>query len=161
MTVDASSRLAALRRAREQRALEAAVVEAGLVRRAEQQVEEAACAARLHVDEARAKERELVRSLAGRAVPQATIVRIQTELDRAAIETARLRSALAQTQTNLLERQNARAEAGAKFRLSQRAAAKLDLVCKQETARSVRWHLALDETEDEDWTAAMMSGPPR
>ena len=94
MTVDASSRLAALRSAREKRALEAAVVEAGLVRRAEQHVEEATCAARLHVDEARAKERELVRSLAGRAVPLATILRIQTELDRAAIETARLQSAL-------------------------------------------------------------------
>ena len=162
MTADVTLQgLAVLRRRREQRALEALVVQAGLLRRAEQQAEEAALAARRHVEEARAKERELVGSLAGRAVSLAAILRAQMELDRAALETARLRAAAARAQANLLNRQNARAEAGADFRLRQRSAAKLDIVCEREAARRSRWDAALSEAEDEDRTAAIMAGPPR
>jgi hypothetical protein len=143
-------RLAALRRRREQRALEALVVQAGLVRRAQQQVEEAARAAWRQLHEARATERELISSLAGRAVSRATIIRTQTELDRAALETARLRAAAARAQADLLNRQSARAEAGANFRVRQRAAAKLNFACEQEAARRSRWDEARNEAEDED-----------
>jgi hypothetical protein len=160
VTADATlQRLAALRRRREQQALEALVVQAGLVRRAQQQVEEAARAARRHLHEARAKERELISSLAGRAVSQAAIIRTQTELDRAALETARLRAAVARAQANLLNRQSARAEAGANFRLRQRAATKLNFACEQEAARRSRWDAALNEAEDEDRNAAIIAGP--
>ena len=151
MTADVTlQRLAALRRRREQRALEALVVQAGLLRRAEQQAEEAAHAARRQVDAARTRERELIGSFAGRAVSQATIIRTQMELDRATLETTRLRAAVARAQANLLKEQSARAEAGANFRLRQRAAAKLNLVCEQETARRSRWDRALNEAENED-----------
>jgi hypothetical protein len=143
-------RLAALRRSREQRALETLVVQTGLLRRAEQQAEAAARAARRHVDAARARERELISSLTGHAVSHAAIIRIQTELDRAAVETARLRAAAARAQANLLNQQTARAEASASFRLRQRAAAKLALVCEQEVVRRSRWDAALSEAEDED-----------
>jgi hypothetical protein len=142
-------RLAALRRRHEQRALEALVFQAGLLRRAEQQAEAAARSARRHMDAARARERELIGSLAERAVSQAAIIRIQTELDRAALETARLRAAVARAQASLLKEQSARAEAGVNFRLRQRAAAKLNLVCEHETACRSRWDAALNEAENE------------
>jgi hypothetical protein len=146
----ALQRLAALRRRREQRALEALVVQAGLLRRAEQQAEQAARSARRQLHEARTKERELINSLAGRAVSHATIIRTQTELDRAALETVRLRAATARAQANLLNQHNARAEAGANFRRRQRAATTLDLICRQEATRRSRWDAALSEAEEED-----------
>ena len=161
MTADITlERLAVLRRRGEQQALEALLREVGLLRQAEQQAEEAARSARGRADEARARERELISSLAGRAVSHAAIIRIQTELDRAALETVRLRAAAARAQADLLTRQSARAEAAANFRLRQRAAARLDLLCKEATARRSRWDAALHETEDEDRSAAIMAGPP-
>jgi hypothetical protein len=156
----ALERLADLRRVREQRALEALVVQAGLLRQAEQQAEAAEHAAQRHVDAARARERELTCTLAGRTVSYAAIIRIQIELDRAALETARLRAAAVRAQANLLNQQDARAEASAKFRLRQRAAAKLALVCEQESARRSRWEVALNEAEDEDRSATVTAGPP-
>jgi hypothetical protein len=153
-------RLANLRRVREQRALEALLAQAGLVRQAEQQAEAAEHAARRHVDAARARERELTRTVAGRAVSYADIIRMQIELDRAALETARLRAAVVRAQANLLNQQNARAEASAKFRLRQRAAAKLALVCEQESAARSRWDAALNEAEDEDRNAAVIADSP-
>ena len=161
MTADITlERLAVLRRRGEQQALEALLREVGLLRQAEQQAEEAARSAQRRADEARARERELIRSLAGRAVSQAAIIRIQTELDRAALETVRLRAAAARAQADLLTRQSARAEAAANFRLRQRAAARLDLLCKEATAGRSRWDAALHEAEDEDRSAAFMAGPP-
>jgi hypothetical protein len=161
VTVDvALQRLADLRRVREQRALEALLVQAGLERQAEQQAEAAERAAQRHVDAARARERELTSTLAGRAVSYADIIRVQIELDRAALETARLRATAVRAQANLLNQQNARAEASAKFRLRQRAAAKLALVCEQESARRSRWDAALKEAEDEDRNATVIAGSP-
>jgi hypothetical protein len=156
----ALQRLAGLRRVREQRALEALLVQARLLRLAEQEAQAAEHAAQRHVDAARARERELISALAGRAVSHAAIVRIQMELDRAALETAQLRSAAVRAQANLLNQQNARAEASATFRLRQRAAAKLALVCEQEGARRSRWDAALNEAEDEDRNATTIAGPP-
>jgi hypothetical protein len=63
-------------------------------------------------------------------------------------------------QANLLNQQNAHAEASATFRLRQRAAAKLALVCEQEGARRSRWDAALNEAEDEDRNATIIAGPP-
>lgn len=161
MTADgALQRLRDLRRVREQRALDALLVQAALLREAEQQARAAEHAAQRHADATRARERELIGALAGRAVSHAAIVRIQTELDRAALETAQLRSAKVRAQANLLNQQNARAEAGATFRLRQRAAAKLAVICEQEGARRSRWDLALNEADDEDRNATTIAGPP-
>jgi len=102
----------------------------------------------------------LISALAGRAVSHAAIARIQTELDGAALETAQLRSEAARAQANLLNQQNAHAEAGATFRLRQRAAAKLALVCEQEGARRSRWDAALSEADDEDRNATTAGPPP-
>ena len=161
MTADvALQRLAGLRRIREQRALEALLVQAGQLRAAEQQAQAAEHAVQRHVDAACATERELISALAGRAVSHAAIISIQMELDGAALETAQLRSAAAGAQANLLNQQNARAEASATFRLRRRAAAKLALVCDEQGARRSRWHAALNEAEDEDRNATTSGGPP-
>ncbi len=162
MTADATLQgLAALRRRNEQRALEALVAQIALLRRAEQQADEAARSVRHHLHQARTRERELIGSLAGRAVSQPTIIRAQAELDQAVLETAQRRTAAARAQAHLLTRQSARAAAGANFRLRQRAAAKLDLICKREAACKSRWDAALNEAEDEDWSAAITAGPPQ
>jgi hypothetical protein len=155
----ALQRLHDLRRGRERRALEALLVQAGLLRQAEQQAEAAARAAQRQADTARARERELISAVAGWAVSYAAIVRIQTELDRAALETAQLGAAAARAQANLLKQQSTRAEASARFRLRQRAAAKLALVCEQESTRKSRWDAALSEAEDEDRNATITAGP--
>jgi hypothetical protein len=63
-------------------------------------------------------------------------------------------------QANLLNQQKVRAEASTAFRLRQRAATKLALVCEQESARRSRWDRALNEAEDEDRNAAIIAGPP-
>ena len=102
----------------------------------------------------------MISALAGRSVSYAAIVGIQMELDRTALETAQLRSDAADAQTNLLNRQNAHAEASATFRLRQRAAVKLALVCDEQVARGSRWDAALNEAEDEDRTATTSAGPP-
>jgi hypothetical protein len=149
-----------LRRLHEQRALEALLVQAAHLREAEQQVQAAEHAAQRHAAAARATERELIGALAGRAVSHAAIVRIQTELDRAALEAAQLRSAAARAQADLLNQQNAHAEARATFRLRQRAAAKLALVCEQQGAHRSRWDRALNEAKDEDRSATTIAGPP-
>jgi hypothetical protein len=153
-------RLAVLRHRSAQRALEALVVQVDLLRRAERQAAETTSSTRRHLHEARDRERELINSLAGRAVSHATIIRTQTELDRAALETVRLRAATARAQANLLNRRNARAEAAANFRRRQRAATALDLVCKQEAARGSRWDAALNEAEDEDRAPTLPSPVP-
>jgi hypothetical protein len=57
---------------------------------------------------------------------------------------------VARAQANLLNQRSARTEAGANFRLRQRAAAKLNFACEQEAARRSRWDAALNEAEDED-----------
>jgi len=154
----ALQRLADLRRVREQHALEALLVQAALLRQAEQQAEAAEHAAQRHVEAARAREHELRSSLVGRAVSYATILRVQIELDRATLETVRLRAAAMRAQATVVNQQNAHAEASAKFRLRQRAAAKLALVCEQESARRSRWDVAVNEAEDEDRNAGVIAG---
>jgi hypothetical protein len=153
---DELQRLAALRRSREQRALEALTAQAGLVRRAEQQAEDTARAVSDQVRRARARERELIGALSGRAMPLAAFLRARMELDGAVIETARLRAAAARARVDLLAGQRARAEALANFQRRQRATAKLDMACEQEAARLSRWEAALTDAENEDHRAVAM-----
>jgi hypothetical protein len=147
-------RLAALRRQREQRALEALTVQTGLLRRAEQQAEDAARAVHDHISETRARERALIGALAGHPASTTAILRIQLELDRAARETAQRRATEAQAQADIQPRQSARAASLANFQLRQRARSKVDLLDKEELARQTRRETAFGEAEAEDHSAA-------
>jgi hypothetical protein len=150
-------RLAALRRSREQRALEALTVQAGLLRRAEQQAEEAVRAVHDQVLHAGARERELIGALSGRAVSLPAILRVQMELDKAALDTARLRAAAARAQIDLLASRHTRTAALANFQRRQRAREKLDIACKQESERLSRWEATLIDVEHEDHRAAAVA----
>jgi hypothetical protein len=147
-------RLATLRRQREQRALEALSVQTVLLRRAEQQAALAARAVQDHIRETRARERALIGALAGRPVSAAAILRIQLELDGAALETGRRRAAEAQAQADLQSRLSARAASLADFQLRQRARAKIDLLSKEERAWQTLRDAALSDAETEDHGAA-------
>jgi hypothetical protein len=153
MTVELQ-RLTALRRGREQRALEALIVQAGLLQRAEQLARETARAAHDQVVQVRARERELIGALCGRTVSLPAILRVQTELDKATLDTARLRAAAARAQVDLLASRRARTEALANFQRRQRATEKLHMACKQEAAWLSRWEAALSDAEHEDHRAA-------
>jgi hypothetical protein len=147
-------RLAALRRQREQRALEALTVQTGLLRRAEQQAQDAARAVQDHIRDTRATERALIGALAGHPASTTAILRVQLELDGAARETARRRAAEAQAHADLQPRQSARAASLADFQLRQRARTKIDLLGKEELARQTRRDAALGDAEAEDHSAA-------
>lgn len=150
-------RLAALRRRREKQALEVLSVQAGLLQRTAQKAEETAQAVRDHVHHSRVRERELIGALGERSVSQAAIVRIQMELDRAALDTAQLRAAAARAQADMSTSQRARAEAHAKFRTRQRATAKIEFARRQKTMRLLRWDAALSDVEGEDHRAASIT----
>jgi len=149
------NQLAMLRRHREQRALDLVIAQNERCRQAESEAEAAAGAASRQAAAARAHERSLLEPLIGHAVSRAAITRVQTEIARLALETARLRAAAASTQASLLDQRKAYAAAQRNFRLRQHAAAKLDLVLQQETARRALRQTALTELDDEDRSAAM------
>ncbi|MBO0711906.1 MAG: YscO family type III secretion system apparatus protein [Acetobacteraceae bacterium] len=146
-------RLAALRRNREQRALDVVIRENTLCRKAEQLADAAAIALARQVAQAHGRERQLVGSLAGRPVSPATIINVQMEIARAALETARLRTAAARAQASLLEQRDARAKAHDDYRRRQRAADKIDTLLKQVRASHARRDAALTEAEQEDHSA--------
>jgi hypothetical protein len=147
-------RLAALRRLREQRAREALTAQTHLLRRAEQRAEAATQAVSDHVRETVERERALIGAVAGHTLPSSAIVRIQLELDGAALETAQRRAVEAQALADLGRQRKARVAALANFQLRQRAMAKIEHVRKEETAQQIRWHAALSEAEAEDSTTA-------
>jgi hypothetical protein len=146
-------RLATLRHQREQRALEALSVQTILLRRAEQQANDAARAVQDHIRETRARERALIGALAG-PVSAAAILRIQLELDGAAFETGRRRAAEAQAQADLQSLRSARGASVADFQSRQRARTKIDLLMKEERARQTLRDAALSDAEIEDHGAA-------
>ncbi|MGA7806389.1 hypothetical protein [Bradyrhizobium sp.] len=147
-------RLAALRRRREQRALEALTVQTGLLRRAERQAEDAARAVQDHIRDMRTRERALIGALAGHPASTAAILRIQLELDGADREGARRRAAEAQAEAGLQPRRSARAASLADFQLQQRATSKVNSLGQEQLARQTRHDTALGEAEAEDHGAA-------
>ena len=148
-------RLAALRRNAKERALELAVAQNERCRLAQYKADESAAAVARQVSEARLRERSLLGPLIGRSVSPAAIIRAQSEVARAALETARLRGVAASAQAALLDQKKERATAQQNFRARQKAAMKLDLLLKQETARRSLRQVALGERDDEDRGAAM------
>jgi hypothetical protein len=149
-------RLAALRRSAEQRALELAIAQNERCRLAEHKADESADAVARQVSEARLRERSLLGHLIGRAVSPAAIIRAQAEVARVALETARLRGVATSAQAALLDQRKERETAQQYFRARQKAAMKLDLLLKQETARRSLRQVALSERDDEDRGAAMV-----
>ncbi len=147
-------RLASLRRWREQRALEALSVQTDLLRRAEQQAADARQAVQDHIVETRRRERELIGALAGRPVSATAILRVQLELDAAALETGRRRAAETQARADLQSRLNARAASLAEFQSHQRARTKIDLLGEEEHARQTLRDAAVSDAETEDHSAA-------
>jgi hypothetical protein len=146
-------RLAALRRDSEQRALDVVIRQNALCRKAEQQADAAAMALARQVARARGRERQLIGSLAGRPVSLATIINVQMEIARSALETVRLRTGAARAQASLLEQRDSRARAHDDYRRRQRAADKIDTLLKQEMASRARRDAALTEAEQEDHSA--------
>jgi hypothetical protein len=145
--------LAALRRDSEQRALDVVIRQNALCRKAEQQADAAAMALARQAAQASGRERQLLGSLAGRPVSLATIINVQMEIARSALETARLRTGAARAQASLLEQRDSRAKAHDDFRRRQRAADKIDTLLKQEMASRARRDAALTEAEQEDHSA--------
>jgi hypothetical protein len=143
-------RLAALRRNAEQRALELVVLQNERCRLAEHKANESADAALRQVSEARLRERSLLGPLIGRPVSPSAITRVQTEIARTALETARLRSVAASAQAAVLDQRKRHATAQQYFRARRLAAMKLDLLLQQETARRSLRQVALSERDDED-----------
>ena len=148
-------RLAMLRRSVKERALERAIAQHERYRLAEHEAEESADAVVRQVSEARLRERSLLGPLIGRAVSPAAIIRAQAEVARAALETVRLRGVAASAQAALSDQRKERATAQQHFRARQKAALKLDLLLKQETARRSLRQVARSERDDEDRGAAM------
>jgi hypothetical protein len=146
----ALDRLAALRRNAEQRALELVILQNERCQLAEYKADESADAVLRQVSEARLRERSLLGQLIGRPVSPAAITRVQAEIARAALETARLRSVAASAQAVLLDQRKERATAQQYFRKRQQAAMKLDLLLQQETARRSLQQVALSESDAED-----------
>jgi hypothetical protein len=146
----ALDRLAALRRNAEQRALELVIVQNERCQLAEHKADESADALLRQISEARLRERSLLGQLIGGPVSPAAITRVQAEIARAALETARLRSVAASAQAALLNQRKERATAQRYFWKRQQAAMKLDLLLQQETARRSLRQVALSESDAED-----------
>lgn len=149
-------RLAMLRRNAKERALELAIAQHERCRLAEYEAAESADAVARQVSKARLRERSLLGPLIGHAVSPGAIIRAQAEVARVALETARLRGLAASAQGALLDQRKERATAQQHFRARQKAAMKLDLLLKQETARRSLRQVALSERDDEDRGAAMV-----
>jgi hypothetical protein len=147
-------RLAALRRQREQRALEALAVQTSRLRQAEQQATDAARAVQDHIRDTQGQERALIGTMAGQPVSITAILRIQLELDGAIREMARRRAAETEAQADVQIQQNTRAARLADFQSRQRASSKIDLLNKEEHARQARRDSAITDADAEDRNAA-------
>ena len=142
--------LAELRRRREQRALDLVIAQNERCRNAERSAESAAAAASRQAAAARERERSLLDPLLGHAVEPVAITRVQSEIGRLALETARLQAAVASARASLSDQRKASAAARENFRLRQKAVVRLALVLQQEATRRLLRQTALAEVEDED-----------
>jgi hypothetical protein len=143
-----------LRRAKEQRALEAFVRCDGHHRRAERQVDTARDAVDRHAMQAQARERALVRSMLGRRVAVSAVARLCAERDFAAGESARLRRLVADAEAALQDSQRARDAAREWLGQCRRATVKLDYVAAQERRAAMRRQLGLAEAGEQIYAGA-------
>jgi Mg2+ and Co2+ transporter CorA len=146
--------LVRLRRAKEQRALEAFVHCDGHYRRAERRLAAARGAVVQQSAQARARERALVDSILGRAISSTAMSRLQAELDALAAETARLQQQVEAAEASLEESRRARDAARERLGQCRRATIKLDHVAAQERRAAMRRQAALAEADDQIHAAA-------
>jgi hypothetical protein len=144
------SRLLALRRLSEKRALEMLVSRQGECRRAQRAVEEAASDATRHWLETATHERQQIEAFARQPVPAAAIRRFREQVDALVEEQKRLRAVGDTARKALQECQHALDEARASLRLRERAVAKLDHLAQQQSALSARREAADAEAADEE-----------
>jgi Mg2+ and Co2+ transporter CorA len=148
------ARLVRLRRAKEQRALEAFVHCDGHYRRAERRLDAARDEVAQQTGQARARERMLVDSILGRAIPSTAMSRLQADLDVLAAETARLQQQVEAAEASLQESRHARDAARERLGQCRRATIKLDHVAAQERRVAMRRQAALAEADDQFHAAA-------
>jgi type III secretion protein O len=153
----ALARLLDLRRLRERSALNALTQCEGDCRRAEQQVEASRHAIALHLEQARAHERDKRQAMVGRAVSMAEIARLQGDLDAMAAEAMRLRQVEEGAKAALHDAELARDAARERYRLCQRAVTKLDGLAEQERRKAERLEGAYAEADLEE-RAIMTAG---
>jgi flagellar biosynthesis chaperone FliJ len=146
----AIGRLLDLRRLRERSALNALTQCEGDCRRAEQQVATSRHAITLHLEQARAHERDQRRAMVGRAVSMAEISRLQAGLDAMAAETMRLRRVEEEAQAALRDAEQACDAAREHYRLCQKAVTKLDGLAEQERRKAERLADAYAEADLEE-----------
>jgi hypothetical protein len=143
-------RVLGLRRGGEQRALERLTKHEAVRRRSARDADAATSAVARHVHDARALERELLASLLGRAVLPTMIERVQSSLDAVVREEQRLRGLEEAAHVRLRDQCVVVDTAREEFHRRRRAAARLDLVLRDATARETRRHAALTEHADEE-----------
>jgi hypothetical protein len=143
-------RLLELRRLTERRALEEQLARQEDCRRARREVDEAAAAVARRLADARAHERLQIEAFIGQAVPQGALLRFQEKIDAMLAFHQHLQTVERDATTALHARDTALAAACAKFRMRQRATAKLDLVVKQRSVRTARRQAALAEAGHEE-----------
>jgi hypothetical protein len=144
------SRLLALRRMSEQRALDAFTQRSAAFARADQDARDAGAAAASYAAESQERERKLLEALLGRPVALGEVQTVQSNLDSMSVKALRLRDAEEAAQSVRKERRDELDAAREAFLQRQRATAKLEAVMKSEVARSARRRLALAEATDED-----------
>jgi hypothetical protein len=154
------SRLLALRRLGEQRALEALAAREGDCRRAEQAVEQAADDAARNLAATSAYERQRIKSVAGQPVPERVLRRFREEVDVRMNEQQRLRAVGETAEQALTERRTALHDAQAAFRSRQRAAAKLDHLARLRSAGTALREAAQAEAADEEPSRGASRLPP-
>jgi hypothetical protein len=151
VTADAIlTKLLALRRLSEQRALETLLAREGEHRRAAQAHEEAAAEASRHLTRVNTHERKQIESFTGRPMPESAIRRFRQNLDVLMDEQQRLKAVGEAARQSLKARQDALDEARAMFRSRQRAATKLDHLVKRQAALTSLRQAELAESTDEE-----------
>jgi hypothetical protein len=144
------TKLLALRRISEQRALETLLAREGEHRRAAQAAEEAAAEASRQLTRTNAREREQIESFTGRPMPESAIRRFRENLDVLMDEQQRLKAVGEATRQSLKERLDALDEARAMLRLRQHAVTKLDHLVKRQAALTSLRQAGLAESTDEE-----------
>jgi hypothetical protein len=155
------ARLLELRRLTERRALEEQFARQADCLRAQREVDEAADAAANCLDSARSHEQQQIGTLIGQTVSHSSIVRFQEKLDAMLAEHQHMRNVEQDARTTLENRSAALAEARAKFRMRQRATAKLDLIAKQLAVRALRRQAAFAEAGHEEHAIGRPARPHR
>jgi hypothetical protein len=151
MTDDASLRqLLSLRRRSEQRALDVVMRSEEACRQGERAVAAATAQAARQARLGRIAEHGLVAAAIGRPLSGGALLRLGAELDALATTATDLRAAVAAAQTHLKDCTNTLGAARAAYRLRQRAAAKLDLLMKDQVHRTGRRAAAIAELSDDD-----------